>query len=234
MKMHHVALLLLIQALLLVTLGGLWRRQRLRRLRLLPVYLIATLLVQSLEMARPQVFFVWRTWAMRELLLHAVSLGIVAEVAWRAYANLPGVRRQARALLGLSLLIPLSLVALTPWHHSNLASATWLYVVVVEILPRLTYGAGFVCMALVWAMARHLVPRDPLHASVVLGLGNYLFIYSVSLGLQTQGGPSALVYVLTPASYTLMLALWAWVAWRHEATPDAPEHVRRTLQPWRN
>jgi hypothetical protein len=230
---HQLAVLITSQALLLLTLAGLWKRRRLTRLWLLPVYLVATILAQALAFARPDVFKVWRVWALRELAWFTLSLTIVAEVAWRAFVNLPEQRRQARILLFVSLLIPFGMVALTPWNQGHLGSATWLYVVVVEILPRLTYGAGFVCLALVWAMAKHLIPRDPLHASVVLGLAAYLFIYSVSLGLQTQGGAPALVYTVTPASYTLMLVLWAWVAWRHEPIPDAPEHVRHLLQPWR-
>lgn len=231
---HQIALLLLGQGLLLLTLAGLWKRRRLRRLWMLPVHLVATALVQALEFSQPETFLVWTTWAARELGLHAVSLAIVAEVAWRAFANLPEARQRVRLILALALLIPLGLVVLTPWHIEPFTNAPWLFVLVVEVLPRLTYGAGFVCMALVWAMAKHLVPRDPLHASVVFGLGCYLFISSVSLGLQTQGGSRALVYTLTPASYTVMLAFWAWIAWRHEPVPDAPETVRRTLQPWRN
>jgi hypothetical protein len=230
---HQLAVLVTSQALLVLTLAGLCRRGRLARLRLLPVYLAVTILAQALAFAMPDVFKVWRVWAFRELAWFALSLAIVAEVAWRAFVNLPEQRRQARMLLLVSLLIPLGMVALTPWNEGRLASSTWLYVVVVEILPRLTYGAGFVCLALVWAMAKHLIPRDPLHASVVLGLASYLFVYSVSFGLQTQGGSLVLVYAVTPASYTVMLALWAWVAWRHEPIPDAPERVRHLLQPWR-
>lgn len=234
MRWDQIALLLVGQGLLLLTLVGLWKRQRLRRLWTLPAHLIATALVQVFELSQPEVFRVWRVWAARELGLHVVSLAIVAEVAWRAFANLPEARQRVRLILALALLIPLTLLVLTPWHIEPFSSAPWLFVLVAEVLPRLTYGAGFVCMALVWAMAKHLIPRDPLHASVVFGLGCYLFIYAVSLGLQTQGGSRALVYSFTPASYTLMLAFWTWIAWRHEPVPDAPEAVRRTLQPWRN
>ncbi len=233
MEGHQLAVLFACQSLLVLTLVGLWRRGRLRRLWLLPVYLITTILAQALAFALPSVFQVWRIWAFRELAWFTLSLAIVAEVAWRAFVNLPEQRRQARILLLGSLLIPLGMVARAPWTHGHLANGTWLYVVVVEVLPRLTYGAGFVCLALVWAMAKHLIPRDPLHASVVLGLACYLFVYSVSLGLQSQGGSRVLVNTVTPVTYTVMLVLWAWVAWRHEPIPDAPEQVRHMLQPWR-
>jgi hypothetical protein len=225
--------LLACQVLPVLTLVGLWRRRRLRRLLLLPIHLLAMTLLVALELSAPQTFAVWRVWAARELALHALTLGIVAEVAWRAFVNLPVGRRRARAVLALALLIPLGLVVLTPWEDGRLATASWLYVLVAEILPRLTYGAAFVCMALVWSMARQLVPREPLHASVVLDLGCYLFVYSVSFGLQGERStPSALVYVVTPLAYTLLLAHWAWIAWRHEPEPDVPIEVRRRLQPW--
>lgn len=234
-KHLQLAVLVACQLLLLGTLVGLYRRQRMRRLWLLPIHLITMVVAISLELSLPEVFWVWRVWAARELALHALSLGIVAEVAWRAFANLPIGRRRARLVLALALLIPLGLVVATPWHSPALASATWLYVLVAEVLPRLTYGAGFVCMALVWAMARNLVPPEPMHASVLLGLGSYLFVYSVSLGMQgQQGAPSVLVYIVTPLAYTLLLGFWVWIAWRDELEPEAPAEVRRKLQPWRS
>lgn len=212
---------------------GLWRRKRVRRLRMLPAHLTATIMVCTLESVNPGIYFTWDLWAVRELFLHALSLAIIAEVAWRAFSNLPRERRHVRLVLALALLIPLGLVALTPWNQHDLVGARWLFVLIVEVMPRLAYGAGFVGLALVWAMARKLVPPDPLHASVALGLAGYLFIYSVSLGLAGQHGPRVLAYTVAPMSYVLVLALWAWIAWRREPTPDAPLHVRQTLQPWR-
>lgn len=197
------------------------------------MHLVATIAVCILEYGTPRLFFAWELWAWRELVLHALSLGIIAEVAWRAFADLPEERRHVRLVLAIALLIPLALVVLTPWDQGHLGGAAWLFVLIVEIMPRLTYGAGFVGLALVWAMARKLVPPDPLHAAVVFGLACYLFIYSISLGVAGQGGPLAPAYIVTPVSYVLLLALWAWVAWRHEPTPDAPLHVRHKLQPWR-
>lgn len=234
MNTRDGAIVLVYEALLLATLAGLWKQRRLRRLALLPMYLAGAGAVFALELIRPDIFFVWHVWAARELALHALTLGIVAEVAWRAFANIPGVRAQARLILALALLIPLTLVVLTPWSQAPLAGATWLHVLVAEVLPRLSYGMGCVCMALVWAMARRLVPSDPLHASAVLGLGCYLFVYAVALGRLGQGGPAVLFYVVKPVAYALLLAVWVYVAWRDEPTPDAPPLVRHTLQPWRH
>lgn len=205
-----------------------------RRLWLLPVHLVTTSVAQPLVAVAPDVFRVWRVWAAGELGLHALTLGIVGEVAWRAYARLPEERGEAQRVLFVALLVPLALIYLTPWNEGELASATWLHVMVYEILPRLTFGVGVICTALVWTMGRQLVPPDPLHASVVMGLGCYLFVYAVSLGHLGQGGPKVLAYVVTPIAYTVLLAVWTWAAWRDEPEPDAPLHVQRALQPWRH
>jgi hypothetical protein len=233
MRQLQLAVLLVGQALLLITLVGLWKRRRMRRLWLLPVYLVCVAVVQTLEFSAPQVFQVWTFWATRELVLRSLSLAIVIEIALRVFAMLPEARRRAWRWIGVALLLPLGLLWLIPWRQPEYAGASWLYVMVVEVLPRLSYGAGFVCLALGFAVVLARVPFDKLHWPVLVGLGGYLFIYAVSLGRQQDHGPAALVYVVTPVAYTLMLAWWCWAAWRDEEPhPQAREHVRRFLHPW--
>lgn len=233
MRTFQAAVLLVGQTLLLLTLTGLWRRRRLNRVWLLPLHLAAAAIVQTIVLTAPDTLRAWNRWATVEILLLGLALGIVAEIAGRVFANLPHARRHARRLLALALLLPLALLLLTPWHSGDNASASWLYIVVTELLPRLSYGAGFVCLALGWAMTTHRIPFDKLHWPVLIGLGCYLFIYSISLGLQRDNGPTVLVYIVTPVAYTLMIGWWAWAAWRHEEPdPDASDRARRLLHPW--
>lgn len=233
MQPFQVGVLLVCQALLVLTLAGLWKRRRMAHLWLLPAHLAGTALAQTLALLLPSVFFEWAAWAWRELLLLSLALGIAAEIAARVFVNLPAARHRARRLLALTLLLPLGLLLLIPWHSPHNATAPWLYIVVTEVLPRLSYGAGFVCLALGWAMTTHRIPFDKLHWSVLIGLGGYLFIYAISLGLQRTGGPAFLAYVVTPVAYTVMVGWWAWAAWRPEIPdPDASEPARRLLHPW--
>ena len=235
MRALKLAVLLVGQALLLLTLVGLWRRRRMRRLWLLPVHLASTTIVQTLALVVPRVFFDWTFWAWRELLLHGVTLGIVAEIALRVFAMLPEERRRARRWIGLALLLPFALLWLIPLKQPQYARATWLYLMVVEVLPRLSYGAGFVCVVLGFVIVFAHLPFDKLHWPVLAGLGGYLFIYAVSLGRQQGQGPAALLYVVTPMAYTLMLGWWCWAAWRDEK-PDVGEtdEASRFVHPWRH
>lgn len=231
MRPFQVGIQVACQLLLIVALAGLWRRQRAHRLWLLTVHLAAAVVAQSLVLIVPGLL-VWRRWAALEVLLHGLTLGIVAEIAWRVFANLPHARRHARRLLALATLLPFALLILVPWTTGDNARSG-LYIVVTEVLPRLSYGAGFVCLALGWAMTTHRIPFDKLHWPVLIGLGTYLFVYSISLGLQRSGGPQVLAYVVTPVTYTVMVGWWAWAAWRRETPdPDASDRTRRLLQPW--
>ena len=114
MRPLQSAVLLTSQVLLLLTLAGLWKRRRMRRLWLLPVYLVCMGIVQALEFGAPQVFFDWTFWATRELVLRGLTLGIVAEIALRVFAMLPEERQRAGRWIGFALLLPLELLLRVP------------------------------------------------------------------------------------------------------------------------
>lgn len=219
---------------LAATLVGLFRRGRARRLWMLPAYLLATGTADVLTLVAPQFFRVWRAWAGRELALNGLALAIVLEIALRVFMALPRAARHARlALAGVLGMTALGL-ALVPWYSPGLASAPWIYVVVTEALPRLAYGAFWLCLALILVMNFYDVPPDPLHRAVLGGLAGYLVVYSVGLGMQHGPHNRALVYTVTPLAYTALLAYWTWAAWRPEKPPRgaSPAAVQR-LHPWR-
>jgi hypothetical protein len=231
----QLVVLLVVQALLLLTLAGLWRRRRARRLWMLPVHLLATVAAQTLTLAAPQVFRAWSIWATREVLLHTLTLGIVVEIAWRVFPRTPGRgRRLALFSVGLALLAPPLLVALIPWDQRAKADVTFLSVVVIDVLPRLSYGLVFTCFVLAWAMRRLILPFDPLHWAVVFGLGAYLTVYSVAIGTLPSQPRTVLSDALTPLAYTLLMTYWAWAAWRTEKPVPVHPEVRHVLQSWRD
>lgn len=234
MRPAQIVVLWVGQVLLLLTLVGLWQRRRVRRLWLLPLHLVSTAVAQMLVWTVPQVFFDWTFWAWRELALVGLALGIVAEMAWRVFARLPAGQQRVRRWLGLALLVPLGLLLLVPWHMRH-AEDTWLYVMVTELLPRLSYGAAWVCLALGFAVVWSRLPFDRLHWAVLAGLAVYLGIYATALGTLPLGPRDAFVDMLTPVAYTLMLAWWAWAAWRQELPAQGEkDHLRRFLHPWRD
>lgn len=228
MEAWQVGVLVTSQVLLLVTLAGLWWRRRLRRLWLLPVHLVAMAVVQVLEYRAPEVFFGWTFWGVREALLHGLTLGIVGEIAWRVFAMVPQARQRARRWVATALLLTFALLVLIPWQAPEYVSAPWLYVMVVEVLPRLALGAAVVGLAVGFAMVWGPVPPDSLHWPVLFGLTAYLFLYAVVLGLLP---PHVYLYALPPVGYTSMLAWWAWAAWAKEK-PRGSARARRFVHPW--
>lgn len=231
----QLAVAVAVQALLLITLAGLFYNGRARRLWMLPVYLLATGIADVLALAAPRIFYVWHAWAVREFALRALSLAMVFELALRVFAALPRAARHGRLVLAGVLVLTAIGLAYVPWHGSELASASWIRVVITEALPRLAYGAFWLCVALIALMSLYRVPSDPLHRAVLGGLAAYLIVYSVGLGTQRTSQLSALVHTITPFAYAALLAYWAWAAWRHEEPPRdvSPEVVRR-LHPWQS
>lgn len=230
----QLAVSLVALAFLLAALVGLFRRRRARRLWVLPVHLVLTGMADLLVICAPNIFRVWPAWAIRELVLHSTTLALVLEVALRVFAALPRASRHARAVLAAVLGATALALVFVPWHGAELAAAPWIYIVVTEALPRLAYGAVWLCVALIVVMNIYHLPPDPLHRAVLAGLAAYLVIYSVGLGMQRGSHNSLMVYTVTPLAYTALLAYWAWAAWRDETPPrgGAPGAVQR-LQPWK-
>lgn len=228
----QLVVLLTSQGLLLVTLAGLWWRRRIRRLWLLPVSLLVVAVAQALEYGAPRVFFGWRFWAARELLLHAITLGILGEIAWRAFAMVAEARKRARRWIAGTLLLTLAVLVLIPWHTPEYAGAPWVYVMVAEVLPRLAGGAAVMGLAVGFAMYVASLPLDPLHGAVWEGLTAYLILYAVVRGVLPQHADNAWLDAATPVGYTLTLAWWAWAAWRNEP-PEGTARARRLVHPWR-
>ncbi len=202
---------------------------------MLPIHLLGTAIAQTLTLTAPHVFRVWSAWAVREALLLALTLGIVVEVAWRVFPRTSDRgRRLARLCVGLALLAPLLLVALIPWDRRVDAGATALSVVVIDVLPRASYGLVFTCFVLAWAMRNLILPFDPLHWAVLFGLGGYLTLYSVAIGTLASQPRTVLSDALTPLAYTLLMTYWSWAAWRSEKPVRAPLDVRHALHAWRD
>jgi hypothetical protein len=213
------------------TLLGLVVRQRVRRVVLLPVYLATVTMSEALRLARPELFSDWNLWAARELLVGLLGAGVAVEIATRVFARLPGAAARLRGVRLVILLVTLATLSMIP---SLVAKGSWRFLLVTEILPRLAFGTAALCIATLGTMVFHLVPLDPLHRAVLLGLALYLVLYAGTLGsAATNTWGLFLTYHVTPIVYLAVLALWAHAAWRRESDPPASAAVVKRLQPWR-
>jgi hypothetical protein len=225
-------------ALELVTLTGLIRRKRAQRLRLLPPYLGVTAVMSAVPRVWSAVARNWDYWALTELALRLLTVAVVVEIAARVFAQLPRARRRMWAALVLVVLGTLLAVWRAPGVAGGPGAGTWRFVLVVEVLPRLAFGAALLCVATLALMAWHRVPLDALHRAVLVGLMLFLILYAgpmASADTHTLG--RFVMYHVTPLAYLGVVAMWAYMAWRREAPdeehpPAAPEVVER-VQPWR-
>ena len=227
-----------IVALQAVTLAGLIRRDRTRRVHLLPVYLGVTTVLSALRLVWLAMARNWDYWAFAELLYRLLTAAVVVEIAARVFAQLPRARRRMWALLVLVVLGTLLAVWRAPGVAGGPGAGTWRFVLVVEVLPRLAFGAALLCVATLALMAWHRVPLDALHRAVLVGLMLFLILYAGPMAsADTHALGRFVMYHVTPVAYLAIVAMWAYMAWRREAPdeehpPAAPEVVER-VQPWR-
>lgn len=213
---------------------GLVARRRLRRVWLWPAYLLASSVVRVLQLGWGGAFRTWQAWVSMELPLKLMAVGVVVEITVRVFARLPGAAPWARRALALVALATAASLWTAPGVGDGDASSSWLYVMVVEILPRLAFGAAALCVATLVVMAAYGVPLDDLHGAVLFGLALYLLLYAGPLGSADTHEPARfVVYYVTPVAYLGILVLWAYAAWRREREPGVSPEVVRRLQPWK-
>jgi hypothetical protein len=227
-----------IVAMQVVAIAGLVRRKRTRRVHTLPAYLGAAAFVRMLGLLSRDVAQSWDYWALTELALRLLTAAVVVEIAARVFAQLPRARRRMWAVLVLVVLGTLLAVWRAPGVAGGPGAGTWRFVLVVEVLPRLAFGAALLCVATLALMAWHRVPLDALHRAVLVGLMLFLILYAGPMAsADTHALGRFVMYHVTPLAYLGVVAMWAYMAWRREAPdeqhpPAAPEVVER-VQPWR-
>lgn len=218
----------------LVVIAGLWRRRRVRRVPLLLAYLTVTAFTEGTRLMLPEVSRDWNFWIARQVAAGTLVAIVVLDISRAVFVRLPGAAARSRRALLLVAAATLLAVYLAPGVGSGQPTGSWRFVLVTQVLPRLAFGTVGLCLATLFTMAWHMVPLDPLHRVVLLGLSLYLTLYAGTLGSAAASEWGRLLtYHVTPLAHVAVLALWAYAAWRHEAEPPARPEVVKALQPWR-
>lgn len=216
---------------------GLVVRRRVARCLFFAAYL-ASVAGVSLVLSLQAGALSWSGWLVSELLQAALAVGVVLEIAARVLAALPEAARAARWRMRLVIVATLAGGALSlawhapAWFHTR-GPELLAYEVASSLLPVFTYGAAFLFIALLAVANWHLLPLDPLHRAVLVGFGIYLALFSALLVSVNSEEVRAVLSRANSGAFLLLLAGWAWAAWRREAAPPAPEALVRRLWPWR-
>lgn len=202
-------------------LAGLTRRGRLRLTYSWPAYLGIVGISECLITGWPSVFWNWYFWVSKELLLGVFKLALGLEIGALAFQRFPGARTVAGTLSA----VILAGTALLLGLGSGRATTT-LAAVALEAHSRLSHATALLLIALGFLVLWYRVPVHRLQRAVLRGLSAYLLVFSGSMrGLfeMLDPGQRAFWEVLTKldgVAYVLMLAYWAWEAWRLDPEDD--------------
>jgi hypothetical protein len=191
------------------------------------LYLVGVLGADAVVAVSP-VHYRWDFWLATEILHAALKLVLVAELAWRMFARLPGARPAvAAALLAVLVATLLAVLAAAPGREPEVVAQT--------ALPRVLHGTAWAFGVLFAATLWFHLPVHALHRAVLRGLVPYLLASTVGMDvLRTFGWGvrPALVYGYTMA-YQVVLLYWNAVVWKRPEVPPAAPGVVQALQPWR-
>lgn len=206
-------------ALEIATLAALIHRRRLRRLLTLPL-LLALVLLSTIAVqvwpASPN----WGAWLAYELAHAALLLLMGFEVALRLFLRLPAARREARQWT-----VPVLFVGCLIAALARSAPPT------IGLLPLLMLTIATLYVVLTLVSRHHLVPVEPLHATVLHGFTVYLLIYA--LGWTLTGDDTTIVARVNAITFNLLMLALLWAAWRDDTPADVPERTLLHFWPWR-
>ena len=115
----------------------------------------------------------------------------------------------------------LSLTVVAAWHASPDVTPVargerqWADLV-VALHPRIANGTAWLFGALFALILYYRLPLHPLHKAIAFGFMAYLLLLTFGLDLLKRSDFAALPIVSYASSlgYTLVVAYWAWAAWR--------------------
>lgn len=236
MTIAQLAILLVGNLFLIAALAGLWVRRRWRLVYVFPLYLLAVLVLGSLPALWPARFHTWSFYWAKESVYSVLKVGVALELIVRVFQALPAARRTARW----AFLLVLSVTVVTAWHASPSvapvarAERQWADLV-VALHPRIANGTAWLFGALFALILYYRLPLHPLHKAIAFGFMAYLLLLTFGLDLLKRSDFAALPIVSYASSlgYTLVVAYWAWAAWRPDDRPPVDPTVVDRLQPWR-
>ncbi len=179
----------------------------------------------------------WRFWLTIESVQGLLTLAVVFELALRMLVRLPRAAALAGRALGVVLALTLlgtlaRLWVVLPQVLLAPSGERLAYEISSLLLPLVSYGAAFLCTALLAVANWYLLPLDPLHRGILVGFSVYLVLFSALL-ISLRGGHDQALSRVNSSAFLLLLGAWNWAAWRLEPPEPAPADVVRRLWPWR-
>lgn len=224
MSGHELFIAHLVKVLLLAIVAGLVVRGRHRQCWSFLAYALVVLVCNSLVSFWPEQFLQKWFWILQQGSYDIAKLAIALELAWRVSQRFPGAAARGRLLLlAIVVLTILSILRLplqapfrallTDWHPRVLAGTIWL----------------FTGTALLMVWYRLPLPRFP--RMLLLGFSAYLLVFSTLLSILGRVGPSLRTQIsaFDGWAYTVLVAWWAYEAWRPVEQPVADPAVLRAL-----
>ena len=215
------------KALALFTLVGILCRRRAHLCWSFVAYLLTLLVCHSLFSFWPEQFYTRWFWILQQGVLDALKMGIAVELSFRTFQAFPQAKAAARRMLVLLLLA--TSVALMGFPLRGIDD-----VVLLEWYPRVHTGTIWLMNGLAILITWYRVPVHAYHKAILMGFVPYLlaFVTFVSL-FRRYEWVQPVVRVAEPAALFMLMAFWAWSAWREEKQPEASPALVQLLQPWR-
>jgi hypothetical protein len=202
-------------------LTGLFVRRRQALCISFTLYLVAVLVSDALVLLWPQRFKTWDFWVLKESVHNLLKFGIALELTVRTFRSFPAARKTAAGLvLGVLFFTWLSV---GPTPRLGVANTEAL---ALNLQPYVLNGTVWLFIAISALILWYRLPVVPLHKALLLGFVPYLLIFTVAINLRREMGADARAWAgyLKNVAYQLLLAYWAWSAWRR--WPSRPSTAR--------
>jgi hypothetical protein len=219
---------------LIAALMGLWSRRRMRLVYAFPAYLIAVLVLSSLSGLWPDRFNTWSFYWFKQSIYVLLEMCLAVELTVRVFQAFPAAQRTARGALLLVLLVTVVATWTAPTGPPSERPQQQWADLVLTLHPRIANGTAWLFGALFALILYYRLPLHPLHKAVAFGFMANLLLLTLGLDLVKRSDFGALTVVSYSSSlgYTLVVAYWAWAAWRRDPPPPAPPDVVDRIQPW--
>lgn len=225
MPLAAVAHSLAVAALATTALIGLVVRHKLRACLLFPVYLLTAAAGHLLVASLPHLFWTWGFMALTDGVQVALRLGIAFEIAFKLFrAPLLVGRQRIRAAFALVTVGLLGAMLLYPWHHMDAFEVTLAF-------GRVSYGVAVLFMVFLLVAFYYAVPIDPLHRAIAAGFAFTSAVLAFGHVFSLNDGWGR--HFVTVLAYPVVMAAWAYSAWRRESLAGLSDEAVRILWPWR-
>ena len=217
LKPFELAIVILGQSLVLLTLVGLVVRRHVVTCQAFGLYLL-TVFVSDLLLLRDS-FDTLTFWWYKEIVLNVLKFMIAFELISRAFARFPGARATAQRVVGL--VVGLTLVTViwlaAGWQgEAGLGQRDAAARIVGEFHPRIVTATTLLFVAIAALVLWYRLPVESMQKAILIGFVPYLIYFYMFLELQTanlwpKGGWLA---SLNTWVWPLLLGYWARSAWQ--------------------